>query len=106
MLARAGSVVPVRGDDGGLELEVWAPAAGRTGGGTVVRDAGDGWDGAKVERFVTRVINGRVVVERADGGATPRSGTRSGCGGWCAESGCPRLVAVPDAGCRTPGGVR
>ncbi|WP_329466334.1 glycoside hydrolase family 31 protein [Streptomyces sp. NBC_01431] len=74
VLARAGSVVPVRGDDGGLELEVWAPAAGRTGGGTVVRDTGDGWDGAKVERFVTRVINGRVVVERANGGANGEVG--------------------------------
>ena len=32
VLARAGAVVPVRGDDGGLELEAWAPAPGRTGG--------------------------------------------------------------------------
>ncbi|MCT9093994.1 glycosyl hydrolase [Streptomyces sp. ASQP_92] len=68
VLARAGSVIPVRGADGGLELEVWAPATGRTGGGIVVRDAGDGWERARVERFSTRVENGRVVVERADGG--------------------------------------
>ncbi|MFJ8312031.1 MULTISPECIES: glycoside hydrolase family 31 protein [unclassified Streptomyces] len=74
VLARAGSVIPVRGEDGGLELEVWAPAAGRTGGGIVVRDAGDGWGTARVERFVTRVVNGRVVVERADGGADSEVG--------------------------------
>ncbi|MGW2862822.1 glycoside hydrolase family 31 protein [Streptomyces sp. NPDC001205] len=69
VLARAGSVIPVRGDGGGIELEVWAPAAGRTGGGIVVRDTGDGWEPAEVERFSTRVAHGRVVVERADGGA-------------------------------------
>ncbi|MEU9197121.1 glycoside hydrolase family 31 protein [Streptomyces hundungensis] len=68
VLARAGSVIPVRGADGGLELEVWAPATGRTGGGIVVRDAGDGWEQPRIERFSTRVENGRVVVERADGG--------------------------------------
>ncbi|MFG2720043.1 glycoside hydrolase family 31 protein [Streptomyces sp. NPDC048416] len=68
VLARAGSVIPVRGEDGALELEVWAPPTGRRGGGLVVRDAGDGWERASVERFTTRVVNGRVVVERADGG--------------------------------------
>ncbi|MCX5383669.1 glycoside hydrolase family 31 protein [Streptomyces sp. NBC_00083] len=68
VLARAGSVLPVRGEDGGLELEVWAPAAGRTGGGLVVRDRGDGWEPARVERFSTRVVDGRVVVERVAGG--------------------------------------
>ncbi|MBM7058974.1 TIM-barrel domain-containing protein, partial [Streptomyces durocortorensis] len=36
VLARAGAVIPVRGADGGPELEVWAPAPGRTGGGLVV----------------------------------------------------------------------
>ncbi|MGY1502344.1 glycoside hydrolase family 31 protein [Streptomyces sp. QTS52] len=64
VLARAGAVVPVRGDDGGLELEVWAPARGRTGGGLVVRDAGDGWAEPEVERYVTRWEGRRVVVER------------------------------------------
>lgn len=64
VLARAGSVIPVRGTDGEVELEVWAPAAGRTGGGLVVRDAGDGWEAAVVERFTTRTAGGRVVVER------------------------------------------
>ncbi|MFF3342461.1 glycoside hydrolase family 31 protein [Streptomyces flavidovirens] len=68
VLARAGSVIPVRGDDGGLTLEVWAPAAGRTGGGLVVRDAGDGGERAEVERFTTRVNGGRVLVEREGGG--------------------------------------
>ncbi|MEV0785887.1 TIM-barrel domain-containing protein [Streptomyces sp. NPDC050423] len=64
VLARAGSVIPVRGADGGLELEVWAPVEGRGGGGFVVRDAGDGWEPAVVERYTTRLAGGRVVVER------------------------------------------
>ncbi|MFE0134799.1 glycoside hydrolase family 31 protein [Streptomyces sp. NPDC059037] len=64
VLARAGAVLPVRGADGGLELEVWAPAPGRTGGGLVIRDAGDGWQEPDIERFAARWIDGRVVVER------------------------------------------
>lgn len=64
VLARAGSVIPVRGSDGGLELEVWAPVEGRGGGGSVVRDPGDGWEEAVVERYTTRLVDGRVVVER------------------------------------------
>ncbi|MFJ9108220.1 glycoside hydrolase family 31 protein [Streptomyces sp. NPDC102283] len=64
VLARAGTVIPVRGADGGAELEVWAPAPGRTGGGLVVPDAGDGWAEAEVERYVTRWEGDRVVVER------------------------------------------
>ncbi|MFE6985915.1 glycoside hydrolase family 31 protein [Streptomyces griseus] len=70
VLARAGAVVPVRGADGGPELEVWAPAPGRTGGGLVVRDPGDGWAEPEVERYVTRWEGDRVVVERdgAEGG--------------------------------------
>ncbi|WP_371622338.1 glycoside hydrolase family 31 protein [Streptomyces sp. NBC_01116] len=64
VLARAGAVIPVRGADGGAELEAWAPAPGRTGGGLVVRDAGDGWAEAEVERYVTRWEGDRVVVER------------------------------------------
>ncbi|MFJ8255329.1 glycoside hydrolase family 31 protein [Streptomyces sp. NPDC094466] len=64
VLARAGAVIPVRGADGGAELEVWAPAPGRTGAGLVVRDAGDGWAEAEVERYVTRWEDDRVVVER------------------------------------------
>ncbi|MDJ1642357.1 glycoside hydrolase family 31 protein [Streptomyces pakalii] len=67
VLARAGAVIPVRGADGEPELEVWAPAPGRTGGGLVVRDAGDGWAEAGVERYATRWEGDRVVVER-DGG--------------------------------------
>ncbi|RSS28514.1 TIM-barrel domain-containing protein, partial [Streptomyces sp. WAC08241] len=35
VLARAGAVLPVRGEGGDPVLEVWAPAAGRTGGGLV-----------------------------------------------------------------------
>ncbi|MFF4660011.1 TIM-barrel domain-containing protein [Streptomyces sp. NPDC001381] len=64
VLARAGAVIPVRGEDGGLELEVWTPARGRTGGGLVVRDAGDGWDEPEVERYVARWEGRQVVVER------------------------------------------
>lgn len=73
VLARAGAVLPVRGADGGLELEVWAPARGRTGGGLVVPDAGDGWDEPEIERYVARWEGRRVVVEREleDGVSVP-----------------------------------
>ncbi|MEU6594938.1 glycoside hydrolase family 31 protein [Streptomyces sp. NPDC046881] len=73
VLARAGAVIPVRGADGGLELEVWAPARGRTGGGLVVPDAGDGWEEPEIERYVARRQGGRVVVtrDREDGVAEP-----------------------------------
>ncbi|MGW0947434.1 glycoside hydrolase family 31 protein [Streptomyces sp. NPDC002623] len=64
VFARAGAVLPVRGDDGGLELEVWAPVKGRTGGGLVVRDAGDGWEEPETERYIARWQGSRVVVER------------------------------------------
>ncbi|MFI9257648.1 TIM-barrel domain-containing protein [Streptomyces sioyaensis] len=69
VLARAGAVVPVAGSDGGTELEVWAPAAGRGGSGLVVPDAGDGWQRPTVERFTSRREGDRVVVERRDGDA-------------------------------------
>ncbi|WP_046731998.1 glycoside hydrolase family 31 protein [Streptomyces humi] len=64
VLARAGAVLPVRGEDGGTHLEVWAPVRGRTGGGLVVPDAGDGWDEPELERYVTRWEGRRVVVRR------------------------------------------
>lgn len=71
VLARAGAVLPVRGDDGALELEVWAPARGRAGGGLVVPDEGDGWDEPEVERYVTRWEGEHVVVRReGDNGAS------------------------------------
>jgi alpha-glucosidase len=70
VLARAGAVVPVRGDDGGLELEAWAPARGRVGGGLAVPDPGDGWDEPELERYVTRWEGQHVVVRRdGEGGA-------------------------------------
>ncbi|MFC8492664.1 glycoside hydrolase family 31 protein [Streptomyces sp. NPDC057235] len=70
VLARAGAVLPVRGGEGGQVLEVWAPAVGRTGGGLVVRDTGDGWEPAEIERYQSRLVDGRVVVERVtDDGA-------------------------------------
>ncbi len=84
VLARAGAVVPVRGDDGGLELEVWAPARGRTGGGLVVQDTGDGWAEPEIERYVTRWEGRRVVVERdgEDGVSEPAHPVRvRGLGG-------------------------
>ncbi|MFE3519514.1 glycoside hydrolase family 31 protein [Streptomyces sp. NPDC059166] len=64
VLARAGAVVPVLGPDGELELEAWAPVPGRTGGGLLARDTGDGWEAAEVERYTSRTRSGRVVVER------------------------------------------
>lgn len=81
VLARAGSVIPVRGGAvgeggdgavGGVELEVWPPAPGRTGGGLVVRDAGDGWAYPEVERYTSRLVGDEVVVERVtDDGVVP-----------------------------------
>ncbi|WP_086561337.1 glycoside hydrolase family 31 protein [Streptomyces africanus] len=73
VFARAGAVLPVRGEDGKLELEVWAPAPGRTGGGLVVPDGGDGWDEPEIERYTARWTGSRVVVEREgeDGGGVP-----------------------------------
>ncbi|MEV7241406.1 TIM-barrel domain-containing protein [Streptomyces sp. NPDC093248] len=73
VLARAGAVVPVRSEDGGLELEAWAPVHGRTGGGLVVLDAGDGWDEPVIERYTARRQGRRVAVtwEREDGSAEP-----------------------------------
>ncbi|MGW1598154.1 glycoside hydrolase family 31 protein [Streptomyces sp. NPDC002343] len=73
VFARAGAVLPVRGADGGLELEVWAPARGRAGGGLVVPDAGDGWAEPEIERYAARRQDGRVVVtrEREDGATRP-----------------------------------
>ncbi|MEU3977231.1 glycoside hydrolase family 31 protein [Streptomyces bacillaris] len=68
VLARAGAVIPVQDADGELELEVWAPAPGRSGGGLVVRDPGDGWAEAELERYVARWEGDRVVVERDGGG--------------------------------------
>ncbi|MFD7614756.1 TIM-barrel domain-containing protein [Streptomyces sp. NPDC059828] len=64
VLARAGAVVPVRGEDGGVELEVWAPVAGRTGGGLVVGDCAGVSGRPEVERYTSRLAGDRVVVER------------------------------------------
>ncbi|WP_405466570.1 glycoside hydrolase family 31 protein [Streptomyces jietaisiensis] len=62
VLARAGAVLPVRGADGGVELEVWAPGRGRTGGGFFVPEGGGGSDEPVVERYVARRHGGRVLV--------------------------------------------
>ncbi|MEV4441819.1 glycoside hydrolase family 31 protein, partial [Streptomyces sp. NPDC049577] len=64
VLARAGSVVPVAGPEGGVELEVWPPAPGRTGGGVLITDPGPGWDPPRMARFTTRWRDGAVVVEQ------------------------------------------
>ncbi|MFD1833392.1 glycoside hydrolase family 31 protein [Streptomyces desertarenae] len=66
VLARAGAVVPVAGPDGGVELEVWAPVPGRTGGGVVAVESGDGWGRAELERFSVR-LQGRAVVVAREG---------------------------------------
>ncbi|MFE0879844.1 glycoside hydrolase family 31 protein [Streptomyces smyrnaeus] len=70
VLARAGSAVPVRGADRQPELEVWPPAPGRTGGGLLIPDPGEGWERPAAERFTVRgADDGSVVVERDGGGA-------------------------------------
>ncbi|MFF8596334.1 glycoside hydrolase family 31 protein [Streptomyces sp. NPDC015220] len=73
VFARAGAVIPVLGDQGAVELEVWAPAPGRAGGGLVVPDSGDGWDEPEFERYAVRRQGRRVVVEceREDGTGVP-----------------------------------
>ncbi|MFJ4471120.1 glycoside hydrolase family 31 protein [Streptomyces sp. NPDC089424] len=72
VLARAGAVIPTRGAEGGLELEVWAPVRGRTGSGLVVADAGDGWEEPTIERYYARREDSGVVVEREGrGGEEP-----------------------------------
>ncbi len=73
VFARAGAVVPVRGEDGGTELEVWAPAPGRSGGGLVVPDDGGGGEGPEVERYSVARSGPRVVVRREteDGAQEP-----------------------------------
>ncbi|MEU6300906.1 glycoside hydrolase family 31 protein [Streptomyces erythrochromogenes] len=64
VLARAGALLPVRSAAGdGVELEVWAPARGRTGGGVVVRDPGPGFGAGTVERYTSRWAGDAVVVE-------------------------------------------
>ncbi|WKD35748.1 glycoside hydrolase family 31 protein [Streptomyces xanthophaeus] len=64
VLARAGAVLPVRAASGdGVELEVWAPARGRTGGGVVIRDPGPGFVAGAVERYTVRWLGDAVVVE-------------------------------------------
>ncbi|MCJ1681038.1 glycosyl hydrolase [Streptomyces sp. APSN-46.1] len=67
VLARAGSVLPVRCRDGAVDLEVWAPARGRTGGGLVIRDPGPGFEAGEVERYTVRWAGDAVVVETESG---------------------------------------
>lgn len=70
VLARAGAVLPVRSAGGGdVELEVWAPARGRTGGGVVIRDPGPGFEAGTVERYTVRWAGEAVVVETEAGTA-------------------------------------
>ncbi|GAA4672356.1 glycoside hydrolase family 31 protein [Streptomyces youssoufiensis] len=64
VLVRAGSVVPVVGERGETELEVWAPMVGRTGGGVLISETGDGWEEPTEVRFTTRMRGERVAVER------------------------------------------
>ncbi|MBT2407323.1 MULTISPECIES: TIM-barrel domain-containing protein [unclassified Streptomyces] len=67
VLARAGSVLPVRSGDGSVALEAWAPARGRTGGGVVIRDPGPGFEPGEVERYTVRWVGDAVVVETEAG---------------------------------------
>ncbi|SED43443.1 glycoside hydrolase family 31 protein [Streptomyces melanosporofaciens] len=70
VLARAGSVVPVTGADGGVELEVWTPCQGRkgAGAGTLAVETGDGWEKPELLRFATRLRDGVLTIEREGGG--------------------------------------
>ncbi|MGA6159867.1 glycoside hydrolase family 31 protein [Stenotrophomonas sp. NPDC087984] len=70
VLARAGSVVPVTGPDGGVELEVWTPCLGRkgAGAGTLAVETGDGWEKPELLRFATRLRDGALTIEREGGG--------------------------------------
>ncbi|MFR9675730.1 glycoside hydrolase family 31 protein [Streptomyces sp. TR02-1] len=67
VLARAGSAIPATGGSDGLVLDVWPPAPGRAGSGLLVRDTGDGWAPAPVERLGVRWREGAVEVVSADG---------------------------------------
>ncbi|WP_405941350.1 glycoside hydrolase family 31 protein [Streptomyces sp. NBC_00207] len=68
VLARAGALLPVRAASGdGVQLEVWAPARGRTGGGVVIRDPGPGFEAGEVERYTVRWLGDAVVVEDETG---------------------------------------
>ncbi|MGP3684676.1 glycoside hydrolase family 31 protein [Streptomyces sp. IBSNAI002] len=73
VLARAGAVIPVRdagfASGGGVRLEVWAPARGRTGGGVVIRDPGPGFEAGTVERYTSRWAGDEVVVVDEGGDA-------------------------------------
>ncbi|MEV7406986.1 glycoside hydrolase family 31 protein [Streptomyces althioticus] len=73
VFARAGALLPVRGEDGGTGLEVWAPAPGRSGGGLVVPDGGDGGEEPEAERYSVTRSGPRVVVRREteDGAREP-----------------------------------
>ncbi|WP_414169856.1 glycoside hydrolase family 31 protein [Streptoverticillium reticulum] len=63
VLVRAGSVVPVAsGGEGRVELEVWPPAPGRTGGGVLIAEAGGGRETPEAVRFTTRWRDGAVTV--------------------------------------------
>ncbi|MFE9066985.1 glycoside hydrolase family 31 protein [Streptomyces violaceusniger] len=70
VLARAGSVVPVAGPDGGVELEVWTPCQGRkgAGAGALAVETGDGWEKPELLRFATRLRDGALTIEREGGG--------------------------------------
>ncbi|MEU6217905.1 TIM-barrel domain-containing protein [Streptomyces sp. NPDC047022] len=75
VFARAGAVLPVRGEDGEVELEAWAPARGRSGRGLVIPDLGGGWDEPEAERYVAR-WKGRTVVVDRDGSGTREASSR------------------------------
>ncbi|MFD9074900.1 hypothetical protein, partial [Streptomyces lasiicapitis] len=47
---------------------VWAPAKGRSGGGLVIADAGDGWEDPELQRFGVRWSGDELVVEKEGDG--------------------------------------
>ncbi len=106
VLARAGAVIPARDADGELELEVWAPAPGRSGGGLVVRDPVTG-GGGRTRTVCGAVGGGPRGVERDGGGRGPGGVVfRCGCGGWRrgrgrTAEGC-RWGPVRPGGCAGP----
>jgi len=81
VLARGGAVLPVAGVDGATELEAWAPRTGRTGSGVVFTGDPEGWAPPRMERFVSRWQDGRVVVEQDGAGEPPYRVRVRGAGG-------------------------
>jgi alpha-glucosidase len=57
VLGRGGSILPIQGTDG-LELHLFAPAAGNEGAGRLYSDTGDGYGPWRLDRFSLRPAEG------------------------------------------------